>query len=455
MAVHDDWIRLDELELTQEHQRALEVLESGQNVFLTGRAGTGKSSFVKAIIAAGEDRGLVDSEWDFGEIMAVAPTGIAAIELGGTTIHRLFGVDFRNTPQSLGSFTQFRDELKAVDLLIIDEVSMVRADLMDAMDARLREVRGEDRPTDADKPFGGVQVLMTGDPYQLPPVIKRAEAEKMAEVYEGPHFFDARVFKGLEIEAVELKKVFRQDDLALTTMLDAVRDGDQSADTLEKINAYVDPRFQVPVDEKWLTISSRNDRVQMINAQRLATMPGQRYQYRARIKGSFKTNLVRVPEVLELAVGAQVMMVKNDRYMRWANGSLGEITALGRDSIEVLVHGHRVQLERQMWSQNRYEKKTDPQTGEERIVNKSEGTFEQFPIVLAWAITIHKAQGQTVERLYVDLENEMFADGQLYVALSRCTHPEGLVISREVRAHELRADRRAQAFMQRLQQVSV
>ncbi|MFZ2511466.1 MAG: AAA family ATPase [Gordonia sp. (in: high G+C Gram-positive bacteria)] len=426
----------DGLTITAEFQSALDHLRAGRHLFLTGKAGTGKSTLIR-----------LHTESTPRRTITVAPTGIAALNVDGYTIHRLFsfpkGVTVDHVRSDKYRPNRFAKALSSLDTLIVDEVSMVRADLFDAIVAALE--RFGPKPG---TPFGGVQLVLVGDLYQLPPVVSEAEAEWIDQRFGTPYFFSAHSFDRETFPTVELGTVFRQQgDGRLVELLNAVRNGAMLDAARAELNARTDPDFEPPVDEFWLTLAGTNRIVAARNRQMLERLPSPAVIFTATITGDTDGYEFPTDSELDIAVGAQVMMLNNDPADRWVNGTLGRITSIRADDrggplIEVLFRDGRTEyVGEHMWEISR------PQIQGGALVHEVVGTFTQLPMKLAWAITIHKSQGQTLDRLVVDLTGGTFANGQLYVALSRCTSLDGLVLKREVSPKDLKTDIRIRRYL--------
>ena len=423
------------LTITEEFQAALDHLHAGHHLFLTGKAGTGKSTLIRHYLETTARRTLT-----------VAPTGIAALNVDGYTIHRLFSFPLGVTEETVrgGNYypRRFAQALKELDTLIVDEASMVRADLFDALTAALE--RFGPRPG---APFGGVQLVLVGDLYQLPPVVTDHEAAWIEERFGTPFFFSARSFDTATFPVVELGTVFRQlGDDHLVHLLNAVREGTLLEDARAELNRRTDPGFAPELDEFWLTLATTNRIVGARNRQMLERLPDPAQVFTATISGDTDGFENPTEERLSLAVGAQVMLLNNDPLERWVNGTLGKITAIGADAdgpvITVLLRdGRTEQVREHTWEITR------PSVDGGSLVHERVGAFTQLPMKLAWAITIHKSQGQTLDRVVVDLTGGTFANGQLYVALSRCTSLEGLVLKREVLPRDLKTDQRVRRYL--------
>ena len=394
------------------------IENTGTHLFLTGKAGTGKTTFLRRLKQESPKRMVV-----------LAPTGIAAINAGGVTIHSFFQIPFAPyVPESSFSTNatyRFRfgkekiNIIRSMDLLVIDEISMVRADLLDAVDEMLRRYR------DHHKPFGGVQLLMIGDLQQLAPVVKEEEWQMLKKYYDTPYFFSSLALKQTEYCTIELKTVYRQNDGVFLDLLNRIRENHCDSQVLEALNRRCLPDFQPRKEEGYIRLVTHNYQAQRINNYELEQLPGRSYAFRATIDGKFPEYSYPTDEVLELKKGAQVMFVKNDSSgeHRYYNGMIGEVTAVSASSIEVRAKdsGEDLLLQEEEWANAKYV--LDEESKE--IVEDIEGTFRQFPLKLAWAITIHKSQGLTFERAIIDASSS-FAHGQTYVALSRCKTLEGL-----------------------------
>ncbi len=424
-----------DLVLTEEFRRALALLDAGRHMFLTGKAGTGKSTLIRRYIA-----GTVRN------VVVVAPTGIAALNVEGYTIHRLFG--FRTTT-TLGDVTgggyrpgRFAKTLGSLETLIIDEASMLRADVFDMVAGALQRF-GPVPGT----PFGGVQIVLVGDLYQLPPVVADGESNYFSTAYETPYFFSARSFAREEFPTVSLTTVFRQlGDDRMTAILNEIREGVLLGHAQEHLNARVDNEFVPPDDEFWLTLAPTNRLVTARNRQQLARLPGDEMVHRAKESGDLSLFDKPIEDELRFKIGAQVMMLNNDQANRWVNGSIGRVIGVGYDRYGTVVDvefpdGSVADVAPFTWEATR------PVVDAGSLRREVIGTFTQLPFKLAWAITIHKSQGQTLDRLVVDLTGGMFSTGQLYVALSRCTSLAGLVLKRPVLPKDLKTDRRITRFL--------
>ncbi|MDA2891973.1 AAA family ATPase [Mycolicibacterium sp. BiH015] len=421
--------------LTEEFREALALLAGGRHVFLTGKAGTGKSTLIRRFMAE-TDRNVV----------VVAPTGIAALNVDGYTIHRMFGFrstltldDVRGGEYRPGRFTK---TLASLQTLIIDEASMVRADVFDMVAAALERFGPE-----PGTPFGGVQIVLVGDLYQLPPVVREDEVAYFTTTYETPYFFSARSFHREDFPTVSLTTVFRQlGDDRMTAILNEIREGVLLGHAQEQLNARADKDFVPPEDEFWLTLAPTNRLVTARNRQQLERLPGDEMVHHAKASGDLAMFEAPVEETLRFKVGAQVMMLNNDQGNRWVNGTVGRVAGVGYDRYGAVVEvefpdGTGAEVSPYTWEVTR------PVMSGSSLSREVVGSFTQLPFKLAWAITIHKSQGQTLDRVVVDLTGGMFSTGQLYVALSRCTSLSGLVLRRPVLPKDLKTDRRIARYL--------
>ncbi len=406
------------------------VSYTNKNIFLTGKAGTGKTTFLQRIKTEPVKRMAV-----------VAPTGVAAINAGGMTIHSFFQLPFGpylpgNSRDAARQRKFSREKIRLIqslDLLVIDEISMVRADLLDGIDDVLRRYKNHYQP------FGGVQLLMIGDLHQLPPVVKEEEWGMLRSYYQTPYFFSSQALQQTQPVVIELKHIYRQSDSTFIELLNKVRDNKMDADVLETLNSRYVAGFQPGEEEGYITLTTHNASAHEINAQKLADTPGDLLRFSAKITGDFPTHAYPTDETLELKTGAQVMFVKNDisPEKRFFNGKIGKITKIQGDTIYVKCPGEAesitvVPLE---WENVKYT--LNEQTKE--VKEEVQGTFTQYPLKLAWAITIHKSQGLTFERVILDAQ-AAFAHGQVYVALSRCKSFEGIVLRSKIAYSSVRTD---------------
>lgn len=423
--------------MNEEAKLALQIIETtGSNLFLTGKAGTGKTTFLRELKRSTSKRNVV-----------LAPTGIAAINAEGVTIHSFFQLPFApyvpdTSVLQSGRFKFSKQKIKimrSLDLIVIDEISMVRADLLDAVDSVLRHYRR------CDKPFGGVQLLLIGDLGQLAPVAKDEEWTMLSQYYETPYFFSSHALRQTDYSVVELTHVYRQSDRVFIDLLNKVRDNQVDAQVLSLLNSRYVPNFKPREEDGYIRLTTHNAMAQQINNAELEKLPGQTYMFKAVVEGKFPELSFPTDEVLELKKDAQVMFVKNDSSpeKRYYNGMIGRVTAINERGFVVQPKGtnEAIEVAPEEWENNRYE--LDEQTKEIKEVR--EGLFRQYPIKTAWAITIHKSQGLTFSHAIIDASLS-FAHGQTYVALSRCKTLDGLVLSAPIPAHAIIRDASVDAF---------
>ena len=397
------------------------AMHTNRPIFITGKAGTGKTTFLRKL-----------REQTPKNMAVVAPTGVAAINAGGMTIHSLFQLPVRTlipTPQSYKQLfaeqrltQRKRNMLYHLEMLVIDEISMVRADVLDAIDTVLRRYKYR-----KDQPFGGVQLVMIGDLFQLSPVVTKGEDEDaMNKYYEGPYFFQAKVMKELQPIYVELDHVFRQQDQTFVNLLNEVRENQLTTQGRALLNARYNPRFKNTDEDFHITLTTHNRLADELNERELAKLPDEPHVFTAEIKKDFPVNIYPTEEILTLKEGARVMFVRNDdqKPRRFYNGKIGVITEIDSEKIVVRCEDGDIEVTRMVWENIRY--KEDEKTG--KIDEEVLGTFTQYPLRLAWAVTIHKSQGLTFDKVIIDAARA-FAAGQVYVALSRCRTLEGIVLS--------------------------
>lgn len=418
----------------KEFQDALQLItHTRQSVFLTGKAGTGKSTFLKYICNHTKKKYVV-----------LAPTGIAAINAGGVTLHSFFKLPFRpmlpddpDLSLSHGRIFEFfkypkekRKIIAEVDLVIIDEISMVRADIIDCVDRILRVYSGNMR-----LPFGGKQLLFVGDVFQLEPVVPSDQKEILSLFYASPFFFSARVFKDINLVPIELQKVYRQTDSVFINILDRIRNNAARKQELDTLNGRYFPSFEPQNEDMYITLATRRDQVDFINEKKLAELPGEEYVSVGKIEGDFPESSLPTQLNLSIKEQAQVIFIDNDYERRWVNGTIGMVSGIDENgNVYVLMEsGVEYLVEPISWRNYKYKYNEKEKRIEEEIV----GTFEQLPIRLAWAITVHKSQGLTFSRVVVDLTGGVFAGGQTYVALSRCTSLEGLVLKSKISSRDI------------------
>jgi ATP-dependent exoDNAse (exonuclease V) alpha subunit len=414
---------------TPEYEAALDYLsEDGGHLFITGRAGTGKSTLLRALCE------MVEAEH-----VIVAPTGLAAVNVGGQTIHSFFGLPPRLIRQEDIRRSRNGAVMRRMKLLVIDEISMVRADLMWAIDQSLRVNRGRPR-----EPFGGVRLVLFGDLHQLPPVVQEAEiATHLEEAHGGPFFFSIGALReGVGTYLLELSRVFRQSDEDLISVLNHVRDGNVEESHLELLNTRVAPIRTLAEGEPYVILTPTNAAAQRINAAYLDALPGAPVAFPASVTGEFAQTAQPTDQTLVLKTGAKVMLLRNAPDRRWVNGTIARVARLDEKRIWINVDGKEYEVEAVTWEARRYAYDTTAQ----KIVETVAGTFKQFPLRLAWALTIHKSQGLTLDRVYIDLGRGTFAHGQAYVALSRCRTLEGLALARPLRPSDILFDPAAMGY---------
>ena len=412
--------------LAPEQQSVYERLElTREHVFVTGRAGTGKSTILNHLA------------WNTSKTIAVcAPTGVAALNVGGQTIHSLLRLPTGIiADHELDQPAELKKMLAAIDTLVIDEISMVSADLMDAIDRSLRQARGKRHD-----PFGGVQIIMFGDPFQLPPVPPRDPHERayFADTYRSLWFFDAKVWQQTDLRAIELTEVHRQSDNRFKQILGAVRHGVVDANQAGELNAA----GARPAPRDVITLATTNATVNRINAARLAEIKGSALKAVAEVTGDFKENTFPADEVLELKAGAQVMFLRNDPDGRWVNGTIGKVSRV-KGTVWVEVNQEEFEVEPTTWERYRYRYDAETKKLEKEVVAE----FEQFPLRLAWAVTVHKSQGHTYDAANIDLGPRAFSAGQTYVALSRVRSLEGLYLARPLQPRDVIVDPNVVRFM--------
>jgi ATP-dependent exoDNAse (exonuclease V) alpha subunit len=423
-----------EIELNEQFKKAIELMENtNKHVFIKGKAGTGKSTLLNYFRSKTKKK-----------IVVLAPTGVSALNVKGETIHSFFGFRPNVTIQNIKTLPK-KDTIiyKNIDTIIIDEISMVRADLLDCVDYFLR-LNGKDKNI----PFGGIQMIFIGDLYQLPPVVTSKEKELFRRYYKSEYFFDAKVFKEINVEFIELEKVYRQSDEKFIELLNEIRRNELKEESLTLLNSrvYSNP----PSDDEYLIyLTPYNEIAKKINIERLNTLKGKLYQWNALVYGEFNDEFYPNDLILSLKKGAQVMMLNNDSLGRWVNGSVGKVVGIkNNEIIKVRFNDGRIEdVTPYTWEifHYKYDEKRDI------LYTETLGTFTQYPLKLAWAITIHKSQGKTFDKIYLDLGKGAFAPGQVYVALSRCTSFDGIYLKRPIKRNEIFIDKRIVKFITNFQ----
>lgn len=416
------------LEITNKFNEALHYIEnSHQNLFITGKAGTGKSTLLEYCTSNTKKR-----------FVSLAPTGVAALNIKGQTIHSFFNFYIDITPQKV--IEDFKNVSKKslyknLEILIIDEVSMLRADLLDCIDIFL-QIHGP-KPH---KPFGGVQMIFIGDLYQLPPVISKNDNIALSKSYNTNYFFSSSALKDTKLKIIELDTVFRQQDETFIELLNKIRDNSLTNNDLSLLNTrWISNEIELQ-DETFICLTATNKKADSINLERLNKIPTSSFTSEAHIEGDFSKDQQPTSITLQLKIGAQVMLLNNDSKRRWVNGTLGIIKAMPSDIhgtpflMVELLHNHKiVSIYKHTWETFNFFA-----LEEEHIVSRKVGSFTQYPVRLAWAITIHKSQGKTFNNIMIDLEGGSFAAGQTYVAFSRCTSFEGIKLSQQLKKSDIK-----------------
>ena len=427
-----------EIDLNPQFRRALALMEeTKQHVFVTGRAGTGKSTLL-----------VYFREHTSKRVVFLAPTGVAAVNISGQTIHSFFGFRPDVTPSAIRK--KIKDDkknlYKMITTIVIDEVSMVRADLLDCVDKFLR-LNGPDGIL----PFGGIQMIFIGDLYQLPPVVTSQEREIFRTLYATPFFFSARCLVGLDMEFVELEKIYRQTDDEFIRVLNAIRNRTVTESDLELLNGRVDTAFAASREDYCIHLTSTNDLADSVNEEHLAKLRGKTWKARGIIEGDFGKEYLPTAMEIRLKKGAQVMLLNNDSNGRWINGTIGRVTGFKRDKggeeliSASLEKGESVGISPYTWEIYRFSLKDGA------LASEVVGTFTQYPLRLAFAVTIHKSQGKTFEKAVIDVGRGTFAHGQMYVALSRCKTLKGIVLKQPIKKSHILMDWQVVKFLTGLQ----
>lgn len=424
------------LELSQEFIQAYDFMENDdQCLFITGKAGTGKSTLLEYFKQQSAKKAVI-----------LAPTGIAALNVGGATLHSFFRLPPRAiNPDEVKTVAAHRRKIyKSIDTIVIDEVSMVRADMIDVID-RFMRLNGKNKLL----PFGGVKMIFIGDLFQLPPVLsKNDESYLSSSDYKTPFFFSAKVFSEVNMEFIELTKVYRQKEQDFIHLLNSIRNNQATSSDIQRINQRYQPQFESDVNDYYITLTTTNKIANEINTAQLKKLSGKLYQFEGEVKNKFEKGSLPTDLILELKEGAQVMFVKNDIEDRWVNGTLGVIKKISNNHIEVKVSDHiTYNVKPITWQTVSYKFDEKTQKMETEVI----GSFKQYPLRLAWGITIHKSQGKQFDKVIIDLGWGTFAHGQLYVALSRCKTLEGLILKSRVRPKDVIVDDRVIEFDCQLQ----
>jgi len=427
-----------QIEFNQQFQYALDVMEyTDKNAFITGRAGTGKSTLLDYFRDTTKKK-----------VVVLAPTGVAAINVKGQTIHSFFKFRPDITPEKVKKLNRAKNDptYKKLDALVIDEVSMVRADLLDCVDTFLR-LHGPNQH----KPFGGIQMIFVGDLYQLPPVVKGDERAIFSSVYQTPYFFSAHVFSQLDMEFIELEKIYRQHDQDFIDLLNNIRNKSFNEEDLDFLNQRYLPDYEPPPQDFYINLTTTKALADRINTEHLAKLKGKSHLAQGKIEGDFGQEYLPTAIDLHIRTGAQIMMLNNDAEGRWVNGTIGKILSIKtpKDDMPVitalLADGEKVEIEPFIWEIFRF------YIDDNQLQSNAIGTFTQYPMMLAWAVTIHKGQGNTFDKVIIDIGRGTFAHGQMYVALSRCTSLEGIVLRQLIQKKHVWTDYQIVKFLTRYQ----
>ena len=420
----------DDFVLSEEFESIVEQLENTKDHFyITGKAGSGKSTLLAYFRSVTQKNTAV-----------LAPTGVAAIRVKGQTIHSFFGFPPKVIQTRHIKKVRQIELLQNLETLIIDEISMVRADVFDAIDYSLRVHRKK-----LTQPFGGVQVIVFGDLFQLPPVVNMDESSLLERIYpNGQFFFHSNIFQDAQFKTLELQSIYRQTDDHFIYLLNAVRDGSITNSQIDNLNDSLVENFEM--DEGKIILTTTNARASGINQNYLKQLSSEEFSYRAQATGQFYKELFPTDEVLKLKKGAQVIMIKNDPEKRWVNGSIGTIHDIAEKKIKVKINHKIYEVKKEKWDRIQYSYDDDQQEVSENVT----GSFKQYPMRLAWAITIHKSQGQTFEKVIIDMSQGSFAPGQLYVALSRCISLEGIELLRPLKKSDVIVNKQLIGFQDRL-----
>ena len=420
----------DDFVLSEEFESIVEQLENTKDHFyITGKAGSGKSTLLAYFRSVTQKNTAV-----------LAPTGVAAIRVKGQTIHSFFGFPPKVIQTRHIKKVRQIELLQNLETLIIDEVSMVRADVFDAIDYSLRVHRKK-----LTQPFGGVQVIVFGDLFQLPPVVNMDESSLLERIYpNGQFFFHSNIFQDAQFKTLELQSIYRQTDDHFIYLLNAVRDGSITNSQIDNLNDSLVDSFEM--DEGKIILTTTNARASGINQNYLKQLSSEEFSYQAQATGQFYKALFPTDEVLKLKTGAQVIMIKNDPEKRWVNGSIGTIHDIAEKKIKVKINHKIYEVKKEKWDRIQYSYDDDQQ----EVLENVTGSFKQYPMRLAWAITIHKSQGQTFEKVIIDMSQGSFAPGQLYVALSRCISLEGIELLRPLKKSDVIVNKQLIGFQDRL-----
>ena len=423
-----------EIEFTKQFSKAYDLLENtDKNLFVTGKAGTGKSTLLKYF-----------RDHTSKNVVVLAPTGVAAVNISGQTIHSFF--QFRpditvDSVQDVHIRKNKRKLITELDAIIIDEVSMVRADLLDCINAFLQRYGKE-----PELPFGGIQMIFFGDLFQLPPVVTGSDKELFENFYESPYFFDAKIYPKLKLEIVELSKIYRQKDDDFIHLLGQIRNNTVTNTDIIKLNKRFSPNEFDEVDDFYIYLTTTNNKANQINLEKLDELKTKSYRFQGEVMGDYDEKSLPTYESLDLKFNAQVMLLNNDPQGRWINGSIGRIIGVDEKDFIVKVElsdGEQVDVEPFTWEMYKFFYNED----EKKVESEAVGAFTQFPLKLAWAVTIHKSQGKTFPRVVIDIGRGTFSHGQIYVAISRCTNFEGLILKKPITKKHILLDQRVVDYM--------
>ncbi len=424
-----------DIEINDDFKKALQLIGADKNVFVTGRAGTGKSTLLDYFRSATGK-----------EIAVLAPTGVAAVNINGQTIHSFFGFGPDITMDKVKLREDQKDLYRMLETIVIDEVSMVRADLLDCVDKFLRINRSDKRS------FGGIQMIFFGDLYQLPPVVVGKEREIFRTHYKSQYFFDSKVFKDFDMEFVELEKIYRQKDQKFIGILNAIRNNSASSRELLELNKRLMPDFKPKVGDFYISLTTTNEMADQVNAHELSKLKTKMFQYKGRIKGNFDKKYLPTDVYLNVKAGSQIMLLNNDSKGRWVNGTVGKVVNIlkkGKEDsiIAELQNGNIVDVTAYTWKiyKTLYNSET------KSLDSEPIGSFTQYPLKLAWAVTIHKGQGKTFDKVIIDIGKGTFAHGQAYVALSRCTSLDGIILKKPIEKKHIFTDWKIVNFITRYQ----
>lgn len=430
----------NKIEINEDFKKALNILENTtSNVFLTGKAGTGKSTLLEYFRKNSKKK-----------VVVLAPTGVAALNVKGQTIHSFFHFPPNITPQTVQKkkpSAKFQELVKKLDTIVIDEVSMVRADLLDCIDTMLRMIMK------TQEPFGGIQMVFIGDLYQLPPVVGRDEKEFFNTYYNSPYFFDAHSFDRIEIEFIELGKIYRQKEYNFIELLNKIRNNSIEYKDIQQLNSRYIPYFNMQnSDDFYITLTTTNSSADTINSEELLKLDTRHITYDGETNGKFESKYIPTSLTLDIKIGAQIMLLNNDAMGRWVNGTIGKLTGIQYNDdneedelIVELLDGAKVRVQKYKWELYRYSFNKEQSKLESEVI----GSFTQYPVRLAWAVTIHKSQGKTFDRVIVDIGQGAFAHGQVYVAISRCTNFEGLVLKKPILKKHIWTDASIGRFLEK------